>query len=173
MIYEESASRTLTQGVVERVISVGHFDVQLAGVLRVCHIGSALLRTGVAVREGDRVTVIAEQDGKFVGEITSVRPRPELPPSDPEPRPSIISTRSGRRHAEPLHLDRTARPDWPTAEECDAKAGDEAYCTAGPARVVRVLGKTSSGSRLLELSVPAQPRVPFFAAASNVLIAPR
>jgi hypothetical protein len=40
------------------------------------------------------------------------------------------------------------------------------------AQVVRVLGKTGDGSRLLELKLPDTSAKPFFAAASNVLISP-
>ena len=47
--------------------------------------------------------------------------------------------------------------------------GESVYCTDGPAEVVRVLGRTSDGSRLLELRCSTRPQ-PFFAASSNVLI---
>lgn len=47
--------------------------------------------------------------------------------------------------------------------------GEYVYCTDGPAEVVRVLGRTSDGSRLLELRCSSRPQ-PFFAASSNVLI---
>lgn len=57
---------------------------------------------------------------------------------------------------------------------CDAggrvpSVGEYVYCTNGPAEVVRVLGRTSDGSRLLELRCVDQPQ-PFFAASSNVLL---
>lgn len=47
--------------------------------------------------------------------------------------------------------------------------GETVYCTDGPAEVVRVLGRTSDGSRLLELRCSTRPQ-PFFAASSNVLV---
>jgi hypothetical protein len=47
--------------------------------------------------------------------------------------------------------------------------GETVYCTDGPAEVVRVLGKTSDGSRLLELRFGDRGQ-PFFAASSNVLV---
>jgi hypothetical protein len=50
--------------------------------------------------------------------------------------------------------------------------GEEVHCTAGAATVLKVLGRTGDGSRLLELRLPEQPRASFFAAASNVLLAP-
>ena len=43
------------------------------------------------------------------------------------------------------------------------------YCTEGPAEVIRVLGRTSDGSRLLELRCSARPQ-PFFVSSSNVLV---
>jgi hypothetical protein len=48
-------------------------------------------------------------------------------------------------------------------------AGALVYCTEGPAEVVRVLGRTSDGARLLELRCANQAH-PFFAATSNVLV---
>jgi len=47
--------------------------------------------------------------------------------------------------------------------------GEQVYCTEGPAEVSRLLGRTSDGSRLLELRCADRPQ-PFFAASSNVLI---
>ena len=63
-------------------------------------------------------------------------------------------------------------PDWPTGLERLPAIGERVHCTEGIAEVVRVLGKTSDGSRLLELALPDRPRQPFFAAASNVLVSP-
>jgi hypothetical protein len=72
-----------------------------------------------------------------------------------------------------LRVDMTARPDWIAATEQLVAVGDEVQCTEGLAQVVRILGRTGDGSRLLELSIADRPRQPFFAAASNVLVAPR
>src|SRR5690349_6960286 len=47
--------------------------------------------------------------------------------------------------------------------------GAQVYCTDGPAKVVRVLGRISDGSRLLGLRC-AESAHSFFAAASNVLV---
>jgi hypothetical protein len=52
------------------------------------------------------------------------------------------------------------------------QVGEYVYCVEGPAEVVKLLGKTGDGSRLLELRFPGR-REPFFAAASNVLLAER
>ena len=69
-----------------------------------------------------------------------------------------------------LRISSVDPPGWrplPSGEVPDA--GDHVYCTDGLAEVVRVLGRTSDGSRLLELRCAARPQ-PFFAASSNVLV---
>jgi len=43
-------------------------------------------------------------------------------------------------------------------------------CVEGEAEVIKVLGKISDGSRLLELRLPDRPKAPFFASSSNVLM---
>jgi hypothetical protein len=65
------------------------------------------------------------------------------------------------------------RPDWINATVRLPDIGEQVCCADGMAELTRVLGKTSDGSRLLELVLPERPRHPFFAAASNVLVAPR
>jgi hypothetical protein len=64
------------------------------------------------------------------------------------------------------------RPGWIRASERLPAAGEDVMCAEGRAQVVRLLGKTGDGSRLLELALPDRPRQPFFAAASNVLVPP-
>jgi hypothetical protein len=64
------------------------------------------------------------------------------------------------------------RPDWISATVRLPTLGEQVCCADGMAELTRVLGKTSDGSRLLELVLPERPRHPFFAAASNVLVAP-
>ncbi len=64
------------------------------------------------------------------------------------------------------------RPGWVRATERLPAVGEDIMCAEGLAQVVRLLGKTGDGSRLLELALPDRPREPFFAAASNVLVAP-
>ncbi len=81
-------------------------------------------------------------------------------------------TQSSRRiHPETLKIDTTAHPGWKTAAEQLPAVGDRVLCTDGMAEVVRLLGRTQSGGRLLELKLEGR-RDSFFAAASNVLIAP-
>jgi hypothetical protein len=80
--------------------------------------------------------------------------------------------------AQPPNTSRTTRDSlrissvepsgWRAPERLPA-VGEYVYCTDGPAEVVRLLGKTSDGSRLLELRCPDRPQ-PFFAASSNVLV---
>jgi hypothetical protein len=71
-----------------------------------------------------------------------------------------------------LRVDRSARPGWKTGAEQPPRPGQAVYCTEGMAEVVRILGKTGDGSRLLELRLLEKEAPPFYAAASNVLVAP-
>jgi hypothetical protein len=64
------------------------------------------------------------------------------------------------------------RPDWIPASSRLPAVGEQVLCTEGMAEVSKLLGKTSDGSRLLELILPDRPRHPFFASSSNVLVAP-
>jgi hypothetical protein len=73
-----------------------------------------------------------------------------------------------------LYVSRDTHPDWPTGAEQLPQIGDEVFCVEGVGRVVKVLGKTGDGSRLLELKLESDPKgKPYFAAASNVLVRPR
>lgn len=71
-----------------------------------------------------------------------------------------------------LRVDRSARPGWKTGAEQPPRPGQAVYCTEGMAEVVRILGKTGDGSRLLELRLLEKDAPPFYAAASNVLVMP-
>lgn len=77
-----------------------------------------------------------------------------------------------RPRTENLHVDLTNRPGWVTGNLRELGVGQEVYCAGGAGVLAAVLGKTGDGSRLLEIQL-ADPTVkPFFAAASNVLVAP-
>ncbi len=76
---------------------------------------------------------------------------------------------SRRIHPEELRVDPSAVPGWQSAEGLHVAVGDRVYCTDGPGEVVRVLGRTQSGSWLLELRLAGR-RDSFYAAASNVLV---
>lgn len=64
-------------------------------------------------------------------------------------------------------------PDWISAVHRLPVAGEAVLCAEGMAEMGRALGRTGDGSRLLELILPDRPKHPFYAAASNVLVAPR
>ncbi|HEX5521264.1 MAG TPA: hypothetical protein VFX29_06180 [Longimicrobiaceae bacterium] len=71
-----------------------------------------------------------------------------------------------------LYVNRDDRPGWPTADERLPDVGDQVYCAQGPGEVIRILGKTSSGSRLIELRLEGMTRGSFFVAGDNVLVDP-
>ena len=77
-----------------------------------------------------------------------------------------------RVHNADLFVDKEARPGWITGFERIPGVGEEVYCVGGIGQVVHILGKTSDGSRLLEIRLQDPTAKPFFAAASNVLVAP-
>lgn len=86
---------------------------------------------------------------------------------------SWIPNNSSRRiHAQDLHVDPALHPECISGGERIPAVGELVYCTSGEAEVVRLLGKTGDGSRLLELKLAQAAAKPFFAAASNVLVAP-
>ena len=71
-----------------------------------------------------------------------------------------------------LHVDDSNHEQWQRGNERTLVAGVTVLCAAGLARVAKVCGKTGDGSRLLELILVEGDGKPFFAAASNVLVAP-
>jgi hypothetical protein len=77
-----------------------------------------------------------------------------------------------RRLSAELHVDTAARPGWVSGLERVPGVGEEIFCVAGVGEVVKVLGRTGDGSRLLEVKLTDPGTKPFFAAASNVLVAP-
>lgn len=85
---------------------------------------------------------------------------------------SWLQNTSRRINPADLHVDHAAHPEWQSGLERVPTVGEVVHCTSGAAEVVRVLGKTGDGSRLLELKLGDAAAKPFFAAASNVLVAP-
>ncbi|HKP76818.1 MAG TPA: hypothetical protein VJT67_14910 [Longimicrobiaceae bacterium] len=83
----------------------------------------------------------------------------------------MMNNSSRRTERGSLEVDHAARPGWVTAADRLPTVGDEVFCTGGSAVVTRVLGRTGDRSRLLELHLSEGDGKPFFAAASNVLIA--
>jgi len=68
-----------------------------------------------------------------------------------------------------LRIASVERPGWDVDSGWRPTVGDNVWCVDGVAEVTRVLGRTSDGSRLLELRLPESPKQPYFVAASNVL----
>lgn len=85
---------------------------------------------------------------------------------------TILGNSARRIRTEELHVDADAYPDWVSGKDQLPEPGARVFCTAGLAEVVKVLGKVSDGSRLLELRLEGVSQ-PFFVAASNVRVAPR
>lgn len=78
-----------------------------------------------------------------------------------------------RLDRETLTVDLEARPGWISGADRTPMAGEEVFCAGGAAQVVKVLGRTSDNSRLLELKLVEGDGKPFFAAASNILVPPQ
>jgi len=68
-----------------------------------------------------------------------------------------------------LRISSVAPSGWEPSSGRVPDVGEQVYCTEGPAEVVKQLGRTSDGSRLLELRCGDRAQ-PFFAASSNVLV---
>ena len=73
---------------------------------------------------------------------------------------------------EDLFVNGDSRPGWIVASERVPRVGEAVFCVGGEGVVAAVLGKTGDGSRLLEIRLATEGARPFFAAASNVLVAP-
>ena len=68
-----------------------------------------------------------------------------------------------------LRVTAVDRPGWCVGDGSTPLVGESVFCVDGEAEVVRVLGRTGNGGRLLELTLAHGPKTPYFAAASNVL----
>ena len=69
-----------------------------------------------------------------------------------------------------VRVDRAMHPDWITALDRLPKPGERVHTHEGGAKVTAILGKTSDGGRLLELSMDDGRKHPFFASSANVLV---
>ncbi len=85
---------------------------------------------------------------------------------------STYSHSSRRIHPDTLKIDSASHPGWESGTEHTFSVGEQVFCTEGLGEVIRVLGRTQNGSRLLELRLADGRRESFFAAASNILIVP-
>lgn len=74
---------------------------------------------------------------------------------------------------EAVRIASVAQPGWELAGDRLPGVGEAVWSVDGAAEVVRILGRTGDGSRLLELRLPDRPKASYFAASSNVLLRPR
>jgi hypothetical protein len=86
---------------------------------------------------------------------------------------AVGSNSSKRIRDQDLFVSSELRPGWVSASERTPAVGEAVFCVGGEGTVVAVLGKTGDGSRLLEIRLADPTARPFFAAASNVLVAPK
>jgi hypothetical protein len=66
----------------------------------------------------------------------------------------------------------TDRPGWVWGTTRVPQEGEEIFCAAGIGTVKELHGKTGDGSRLVQVTLADPKKRPYFAAASNVLLAP-
>ena len=76
---------------------------------------------------------------------------------------------SARVKLETLRVSSIEMEGWSISPERTPAVGEFVHCVDGLAEVVRVHGRTSSGSRLLELKVDGSEGKAYFAPTSNVL----
>ncbi len=81
----------------------------------------------------------------------------------------MTTENTARVRRDSLLISSTVRTGWSPRVGHVPHVGEFVMCVEGEAEVIRLLGRTSDGSRLLELRLPDRPKVPFFAASSNVL----
>lgn len=79
---------------------------------------------------------------------------------------------TGRLRDEDLRVREDVRPGWVSARSRLPRVGEEVLCAGGVGVLHAVSGKTGDGSPLLEIRLAEAGAKPFFAAASNVLVAP-
>ncbi|HET9983317.1 MAG TPA: hypothetical protein VFQ38_07010 [Longimicrobiales bacterium] len=165
---------TAVDGTVRRLLENDGVYVQLeAGGHRVCFVTGALRESGTVFRIGDRVSVRLPSPASVVAGVlgAEIVARSGAAESHGGRRSLVAGPAAGVGKPAAQRIDRSARPGWATGHERLPSVGEAVYCTAGPASVVRVHGKTGDGSRLLELRLASGAREPFFAAGSNVLVA--
>ena len=80
---------------------------------------------------------------------------------------------SKRIRPDQLTVDANAKPDWLSGSTRPPAIGEVVYCAAGMAQVIKLLGKTSEGCRILELKLVDLVAPPFFASCANVLVPPQ
>lgn len=95
-----------------------------------------------------------------------------LPQPVPDRPTGLVARAAPALRPQDQKIDRSLHPGWMTGAERPPRAGDVVCCTGGVGTVLRVLGRTGDGSRLLEIGIPGGTRASFYAAASNVLVQP-
>lgn len=71
-----------------------------------------------------------------------------------------------------LRVDPASCPASVSGDERLPAPGERVYTTEGTAVVVRLLGRTGSGGRLIELAMDDGRKAPFFASAANIRVPP-
>lgn len=99
-----------------------------------------------------------------------VHPLPAAGPGDPQ-LPDVQGPGGLRRRD--LRVAGGDRPGWVPGGGRTPVVGESVYCLAGDGVVASLHGKTGDGSRLLQIRLSDPKAPPFYAAASNVLVAPR
>ncbi len=79
---------------------------------------------------------------------------------------------TARQRSDDLRVRSDDRPGWVSALERRPTLGEEVFCAGGVGVVKSISGKTGDGSPLLEIHLEDPKAKPFYAAASNVLVAP-
>ena len=81
----------------------------------------------------------------------------------------MTSDERAARRQDRLRIASIDLPGWCTGDGSVPQVGECVFCLDGQAEVVRVLGRTGDGSRLIELRLAEGPKAPYFAASSNIL----
>jgi hypothetical protein len=81
----------------------------------------------------------------------------------------MTKSNSSRASRDELRISSVEPAGWEPSSGRIPRVGDYVYCTEGPAQVVKLLGRVSDGSRLLELR-RSDETAPFFASSANVLL---
>ena len=82
----------------------------------------------------------------------------------------MLPNNTARVRRDSLKVGSVEQPGWQPAVERLPRVGETVRCVEGEAEVIKVLTRLSDGGRLLELRLTLHPKVPFFAASSNVLV---
>lgn len=82
------------------------------------------------------------------------------------------SNSSNRIKPADLRMDGGQHPGWVSGSVRRPTVGDEVMCTGGAGTVVAVRGKTGDGTPLVQIQLSDGESPAFYAAASNVLLAP-